>query len=75
MPGLEEAMTMLLDHHPPGHRRRWDDADDAALRRLVAAGEYLGDIARAMGRTQEACRSRANILKLAVRSAPMRPRD
>ena len=65
---------MTLDPHPQGHRRRWEEADDADLARRIGDGEFLGDIARAMGRTQEACRSRANILKLAVRSAPMRSR-
>ena len=43
-------------------------------RRGIGDGEYLRDMSRAMGRTQEACRSRANILKLAVKSAPMRGR-
>jgi hypothetical protein len=66
---------MIIDGHPPGHRRRWEEADDAELRRRVGDGDYLRDIAHAMGRTQEACRSRANILKLAVKSAPMRGRE
>lgn len=60
---------MTIDHRPPGHRQPWDDGADAELRRRVDAGELLRDIAQAMGRTQEACRSRANILKLPVRSS------
>ena len=65
---------MMIDGHPPGHRRRWEEADDAELRRRIGDGQFLRDIAQGMGRTQEACRSRANILKLAVKSAPMRGR-
>ncbi len=60
--------------HPSGHRARWDEAADAELARRAGAGELLRDIARGMGRTQEACRSRANILKLAVRSSHRRGR-
>ena len=64
----------MLSMHPSGHRARWDEAADAELARRVGAGELLRDIARGMGRTQEACRSRANILKLSVRSSHRRAR-
>lgn len=53
--------------------KRWDEAADQALRDLVAAGHLLPAIALEMGRTQEACRSRANILKISVKSTN-RPR-
>ena len=64
----------MLGMHPSGHRARWDAAADAELAGRANRGELLRDIARAMGRTQEACRSRANILKLAVRSSHRRAR-
>ena len=64
----------MLGMHPSGHRARWDEAADAELARRVGDGELLREIARGMGRTQEACRSRANILKLSVRSSYRRGR-
>jgi hypothetical protein len=57
----------------PGHRQPWDEAADAELARRIGEGALLRDIAIAMGRTQEAVRSRANVLKLPVRSS-VRPR-
>lgn len=56
------------------HGRPWDEDADDELRRLIAGGAMLPEISRAMGRTQEAVRSRANILKLPVRSSPGRGR-
>ena len=64
---LEEA-TMILQK-PSGHRSSWTPHDDDELRRRCEAGEFLRDIARAMGRTQEACRSRANKLVIPCRSS------
>ena len=58
--------------HRPGHGRRWDAQADADLRERVAQGQFLPEIARAMGRTQEAVRSRANLLKVRVRSSAVR---
>ncbi|WCT72784.1 hypothetical protein PQ455_14230 [Sphingomonas naphthae] len=55
-----------------GHRKRhnqpWTDEADAELARHIASGALLPEIARAMERSQEAVRSRANVLKLPVRS-------
>lgn len=56
------------------HGKAWDEAADEELRRRCEAGELLPTIARAMGRTQEAVRSRANIMKVPVRSSPGRGR-
>lgn len=50
------------------HRAAWTAEADAELTRRLQAGELLGEVARAIGRTQEACRSRANILGVPVRS-------
>jgi len=56
----------------PGHGHRWDEQADEDLRRRLALGQFLPEIAAAMGRTQEAVRSRANVLKLPVRSSARR---
>jgi hypothetical protein len=50
------------------HGARWDEEADAELRRRFAAGELLPDVARAMNRSQEAVRTRANVLQVPVRS-------
>ena len=53
--------------------KRWDEAADNQLRELVAAGHLLPAIALEIGRTQEASRSRANVLRISVKSTE-RPR-
>jgi hypothetical protein len=55
---------------PGRHGARWDAESDAELRRRFAAGELLRDVARAMNRSQEAVRTRANVLRVPVRSTP-----
>lgn len=57
---------------PRQHGARWDDAADAELRKRFAAGELLPDVARAMNRSQEAVRTRANVLGVPVRSSARR---
>ncbi len=52
------------------HRGIWTDAEDAALRQMAARGTFLHDMAHTLGRSQEAVRTRANILHIPVRSAP-----
>jgi hypothetical protein len=52
------------------HGRNWTADDDAVLREMCAGGAYLIDVARCLGRSQEAVRTRANILRVPVRSAP-----
>ena len=59
----------MLFKKPNGHRRPWSPDEDDELRRRCAAGETLPEIARAFGRTQEACRTRANKLGIACRSS------
>jgi hypothetical protein len=54
------------------HRAPWDEAAEDELRRRVADGEFLPEIARAMGRSQEAIRTRANLLHIPVRFAARR---
>lgn len=54
----------------PQHRSRWTPEEDAELRRRCEAGEYLIDIAKAFGRSQESVRTRANVLGVPCRSAP-----
>jgi hypothetical protein len=56
----------------PRHRAAWDAASENELRQRVAAGEFTPDIARAMGRSQEAIRTRANLLGISVRYAAKR---
>jgi hypothetical protein len=53
---------------------RWTPEEDAELRRRCEAGEYLLDIARTMGRTQEGLRTRCNLLGIPCRSAPRQQR-
>jgi hypothetical protein len=52
------------------HRGLWTTAEDESLRRMLAQGAWLHEVADALGRSQEAIRTRANILHLPVRSAP-----
>ncbi|HEV2568982.1 hypothetical protein [Sphingomonas sp.] len=52
------------------HRGLWTPAEDETLRRMLAGGSWLHEIADALGRSQEAVRTRANILHLPVKSAP-----
>lgn len=54
------------------HGSRWTPEEDAELRRRCEAGDYLNDIAKAFGRSQESVRTRANVLGIACRSAPPR---
>jgi hypothetical protein len=50
------------------HNQPWTEEADAELARRIGEGALLPEIARAMERSQEAIRSRANVLKLPVRS-------
>lgn len=69
----------MLEHsnHPgtPNRRRPWDAAADLELRRRAAANEPVGAIAKAMDRTVDAVRGRANRLRIVVKSSlrPWRP--
>lgn len=54
------------------HGARWDDAADEDLRRRFAEGQLLPEVARAMNRSQEAVRTRANVLHIPVRSTVRR---
>jgi hypothetical protein len=50
----------------------WSASDEATLSDLIAGGAFLPEIARALGRTQEAVRCRANKLGIPVRSSGTR---
>jgi hypothetical protein len=54
------------------HGSRWDEEADAELRQRFAAGQLLPEVARAMSRSQEAVRTRANVLGVPVRSSNRR---
>ena len=54
------------------HGSRWDEAADDELRRRFSEGQLLPEVARAMNRSQEAVRTRANVLHIPVRSTPRR---
>jgi len=54
------------------HGARWDETADEELRRRFAEGQLLPEVARAMNRSQEAVRTRANVLHIPVRSTPRR---
>lgn len=66
---IEGHSDLLTRTH---HRQRWTAEDDATLVRLFEAGAYTQDVARALGRSQEAVRTRAETLGVSVRSAPRR---
>lgn len=51
------------------HGARWDEAADNELRMRFAQGQLLPEVARAMNRSQEAVRTRANVLQVPVRSS------
>lgn len=57
----------------PNNGQRWLAEDDAELQRRVSEGQFLPEMSRGMGRSQEALRTRANLLGLPVRSSA-RPR-
>ena len=63
----------MVTQYRERHNTRWTEETDERLRLLIAEGALLPAIAQALGRTQEACRTRANILKLPVRTTD-RPR-
>ncbi|NNM76101.1 hypothetical protein HJG53_04155 [Sphingomonas sp. ID1715] len=52
------------------HRGLWTAEEDEMLRRLFRGGAYIHEVARELGRSQEAIRTRANILHVPVKSAP-----
>lgn len=58
----------------PKKHARWTPEEDSELRRRCEAGEYLIDIAKLMGRSQEGLRTRCNTLGIACRSAPRQSR-
>lgn len=64
-----EAMPVTK---PANRGAPWNEKADAELRRRVAARESVGAIARAMGRTQDAIRGRADQLRITVPSS-LRP--
>lgn len=66
--GLPSAMVRRMP--PTAHRRAWSEEEDATLRRMLADGALIAPVARALGRTQEGVRNRANLHGLAVRSSP-----
>ncbi|NNM78112.1 hypothetical protein HJG53_14510 [Sphingomonas sp. ID1715] len=57
------------------HGARWDETADEELRRRFAEGQLLPEVARAMNRSQEAVRTRANVLHIPVRSTARRNGD
>ena len=57
----------MLFTKPECHRRLWTPEEDNEIRRRCAAGDTLRDVASALGRTQEGCRSRANKLGIPCR--------
>jgi hypothetical protein len=54
------------------HRAPWDENSEIELRARLEAGEFAPAIARAMGRSQEAVRTRANLLGIPIRFAERR---
>jgi hypothetical protein len=54
------------------HRMPWDEESDNELRRRLEVGEFAPAIARSMGRSQEAVRTRANRLGIPIHYAERR---
>jgi hypothetical protein len=63
-------MVLLIKRNR--HGTRWDEESDEELRKRFADGQLLPDVARAMNRSQEAVRTRANVLRVPVRSSTRR---
>lgn len=69
----EMTMSVPVTLAPPAPKTRvWTTEEEAELGALVAKGLYAREVARTLGRSQEAVRNRANRLGLQLRSAPMR---
>lgn len=62
--GMEAVGHMAARHNG----QRWTPEADAELAERSARGELLPAMAKDMGRTQEALRTRANMLGIPVRS-------
>ena len=60
---------MQMAHTRRAHGQPWTIDSDGELRQRCEAGEFLPAIAKAMGRSQEACRTRANIIGVSCRSS------
>ena len=54
------------------HRGRWSPEEDARLIALFAQGYVLKEVSVALQRSQEAVRTRANVLRVSVTSGPRR---
>ena len=59
---------MLMKPKPAAHHQKWTPEAEAELRQRCEDGEFLPAIARAMGRTQASCASRAAILGISCKS-------
>jgi hypothetical protein len=58
--------------HKAKHGVKWTSEEDDELQRRCEAGEYLEDIAKALQRTGESVRTRANHLGVPCRSGRSR---
>jgi hypothetical protein len=77
MPHRAEKVLGVILHRSTTrgrHNHPWTAEADLELTERLARGELLPDIARALERSQEAVRARANRLNLAIRSSPGRGR-
>lgn len=57
---------------PARHREAWNAEDVAKLRRLARGDTSISEISRQLGRSQEACATKARQLGIAVTRAPRR---
>lgn len=69
---IKKGLVMVVIIKRTSHGARWDEESDEELRRRFTEGQLLPDVARAMKRSQEAVRTRANVLRVPVRSTTRR---
>jgi hypothetical protein len=70
--GLPDQRSALEMNRFTNHRGRWTPEEDAQLIELFAQGCVLKEVSAALQRSQEAVRTRANVLRIAVTSGPRR---
>ena len=59
----------------PAHRKPWTSEEDETLKRRLAAGHTVSEIASELGRTREAVRNRGAVFGLSVSSGSKRAKD
>lgn len=70
--GVKNRRCAIEMNRFSNHRGRWTPEEDAELIALFAQGYVLKEVSARLQRSQEAVRTRANVLRVAVTSGPRR---